>query len=139
MSHFEVGNMATAAIAVLHPPYDEAQVALAGHPPFVVAPPDGEASLVEARPGPPLGLWLERPKPETIPMSPGTVLVGYTDGLIERRGESIELGFERLRRAVAAERPSTVCTRVMGSVMDGHIPEDDVALIAVRRREASPG
>jgi putative methionine-R-sulfoxide reductase with GAF domain len=138
MAHFEVGNMATAAIAVIHPPYDEAQVALAGHPPFVLAPPDGPADLVEVPPGPPLGLWLERPAPTTVRIPRGAVLLGYTDGLIERRGESIEVGFDRLRQVVRADRPSLVCGRVMGSVMQGHVPEDDIAVIALRRRATAP-
>ena len=38
MDHFEVGQMATAAIAVLSPPYDEAYVSLAGHPPVCRGP-----------------------------------------------------------------------------------------------------
>jgi serine phosphatase RsbU (regulator of sigma subunit) len=134
MAHFEIGNMATAAIAVMHPPYDEALVALAGHPPFVLAPPDQEATMVDAPPGAPLGLWLERPPPTPVPLTRGSVLVGYTDGLIERRGESLEVGFERLRNAVVADRPAVVCERVMGATIQGHIPEDDIAVIAVRRR-----
>ncbi len=138
MEHFEVGKMATAAIAVLHPPYDEALVALAGHPPFVVAPPDREAYLIDAKPGPPLGLWLDRPEPFTVPVTPGTLLAGYSDGLIERRGESIEVGLERVRSAVDADRPAVVCERVMRIAIGGHIPEDDIAFIALRRRIPEP-
>ena len=48
MAHFEVGSMATVAIAVFHPPYDEALVALAGHPPFVIAVPGEEPALLGA-------------------------------------------------------------------------------------------
>jgi hypothetical protein len=136
MSHFEVGNMATCAIAVLHPPYDVALIALAGHPPFVLAPPVWEAALIEAQPGPPLGLWLDRPAPVRVPIPRGSVLVGYSDGLIERRHESIEVGFERLRQAVTTDRPSVVCERVMQATIEGHVPEDDIAIIALRRRHA---
>jgi phosphoserine phosphatase RsbU/P len=134
MAHFEVGNLATAAAALLCPPYDEAQVALAGHPPFVLAPPDGEPRLVDIRPGPLLGLGLDRPEAETIPMPPGTVLVGFSDGLIERRGEVIDEGLERVRSAAHADRPATVCERVMRASIEGHVPEDDIALIALRRQ-----
>ena len=135
MAHFEVGSMATVAIAVFHPPYDEALVALAGHPPFVIAVPGQEPALLAADPGPPVGVALvNRPEPTPVPVPHGTVLVGYTDGLFERRGEPLDVGLERVRRAVGIERPSVVCNRVMGEAMGGHIPEDDVALLAIRRR-----
>ena len=51
MDHFEVGEMATAAVAVMAPPYDEALIALAGHPPFAIARPGEAAELVDVRPG----------------------------------------------------------------------------------------
>jgi serine phosphatase RsbU (regulator of sigma subunit) len=124
---------------VLHPPYDEALIALAGHPPFVLASPTGEAVLVDAPPGAPLGLWLDRPEATRVPVTPGSVLVGYTDGLIERRTESIDVGIERLRRAVVADRPSRVCTLVMEAAVGGYVPEDDIAVIALRRMASAAG
>jgi phosphoserine phosphatase RsbU/P len=134
MTYFEVGNMATAAVAVICPPFDEALVALAGHPPFAIARPGAAAEYVEARPGPPLGLLGDRPAPVKVPMPRGGVLVGYTDGLIERRGESLDVGLERLRAAVTTDPPVRVCQHVMAAAIEGHIPEDDIALIALRRR-----
>jgi serine phosphatase RsbU (regulator of sigma subunit) len=140
MAHFEVGTMATAAIAVFCQPYDEALVALAGHPPPVHASRDHDPVLVVARPGPPLGVGTAgRPASTTVPMARGDVLVGYTDGLIERRGESIELGLERVRSSVSAKDPSGLCDDVMSSVVGNHIPEDDIALLAVRRRDQPRG
>ncbi len=134
MNYFEVGNMATAAVAVLPPPFDEALIALAGHPPFAIARPGAAIGFVEARPGPPLGLLGDRPTPLSVPMPRGGVLVGYTDGLIERRLESIDVGLERLRAAVTTDPPVLVCQNVMAAAIEGHIPEDDIALIALRRR-----
>jgi hypothetical protein len=133
VGHFEVGSLATAAVAVIRPPATEARIALAGHPPFAVARPGQPTELVDARPGPPLGVGGARPEPASVPLSPGSVLVGYTDGLIERRGESIDVGLERLRSSVVATSPWTVCEDVMAGSLQGHIPEDDVALIALRR------
>jgi serine phosphatase RsbU (regulator of sigma subunit) len=112
----------------------EARIALAGHPPFAIARPGEPTELIDARPGPPLGVPGERPSPTRVPLPPGTVLVGYSDGLVERRGESIDVGLERLRSAVTAGSPWSVCEQVMGAALQGHIPEDDVALIALRRR-----
>lgn len=137
MDHFDVGTMATAAVAVFRPSSDEALVALAGHPPFALARPGEPAELVDVRPGPPLGLLGERPAPVAVAVPPGAVLVGYTDGVVERRGERIDVGLERLRAAVAAEPPHVVCERVMGAAIAGQVPEDDLALIVLRRRPSS--
>jgi hypothetical protein len=135
MAHFEVGTMATAAVVVLHPPHDEALVALAGHPPPVQAAAGGEAVLLDIRPGPPLGVGTaDRPPAASFAVRSGSVLVGYTDGLVERRGEPIHLGLERVRAAVSAKDPSGLCDDVMAHVMGTRVPEDDIALLAVRRR-----
>jgi hypothetical protein len=134
MAHFEVGTMATAAIAVSYPPYDEVVVALAGHPPPVSAEEGSEPELLDLRPGPPLGVGRSaRPSATPVPLAPGGVLVGYTDGLVERRGEPIHLGLERVRAAVSAKDPSPLCDDVMATVIGDHIPEDDIALLAIRR------
>lgn len=133
MNLFEVGHMATCAIATIPPPFDHAEVALAGHPPFAVARPDGVSAFVDARPGPPLGLTVERPAPLRVPLPPGAVLLGYTDGLVERRHESLDVGLERLRSALEPASPKVVCERVMAAATEGHVPEDDIALIALRR------
>jgi serine phosphatase RsbU (regulator of sigma subunit) len=133
MAHFEVGSLASVGLAVLRPPYDEALVSLAGHPPFVLAHPEQDAALVDASPGPLLGLSLDRPAPTVVRIEPGSVLVGYTDGLVERRGELIDEGLERVRGAVRSEAPDAVCSEVMEAAIGDHAPEDDIALIAIRR------
>jgi hypothetical protein len=57
----------------------------------------------------------------------------YTDGLVERRGEDLDLGFERLRAAVHADHPEAVCRQVTRRLVAPTGPDDDVALVAVRR------
>ncbi|MGH9022621.1 MAG: SpoIIE family protein phosphatase, partial [Acidimicrobiia bacterium] len=47
------------------------------------------------------------------------LLVAYTDGLIERRQESLDVGFERLAAAIALDEPEMVCRRVMEALV-GH-------------------
>lgn len=139
IKHFEVDHLATAAIAVFSPPYDEAAVVLAGHPPFAVARPGEECELVHARTGPPLGLISHRPAPISVPVPPGAVVVGYTDGLVERRHESLDTGLERLRSAIEPVRPGLVCERVMAASIGSRVPEDDIALIALRRKVMGAG
>lgn len=142
IQRFEGGQMATVALAVVPPPYEEVHLTLAGHPPPILAAPGREAELVAVAPGPPLGFGLSsgRSHPvETLPLEPGAVLAFYTDGLVEQRGEVLDVGLERLRAAVHAERPAAVCQHVMAEAMGDRRPEDDVALLVLRRRADDAG
>jgi serine phosphatase RsbU (regulator of sigma subunit) len=127
--------MATVAVAVLRPPFDEVEVALAGHPPPVLAEAGGTASFLTVDPGPPLGagLGMHNWPTQVVPLAPGGVVVFYTDGLVERRDEDLTVGLERLRAAVVADGPAVVCQNVMRAVIDKYAPGDDIALLAMRR------
>ena len=132
--HFEVGQMATVAVAVLSPPYDRAAIALAGHPPPILARPGQPAVVLPLKPGPPLGVnTAVRPPVTTVELPPGSVLLLFTDGLFERRGEPLDDGLERVRVATTAAPPSVVCRDVMAAAVGNWQPEDDVAVLAVRR------
>src|SRR5205085_1747364 len=64
----------------------------------------------------------------------GSSLLLYTDGLIERRGESIDEGLERLLQAAAGEAETdetTLADRVYGALVGEEALEDDVALLAI--------
>ena len=66
-------------------------------------------------------------------------MVLYTDGLIERRGEILDEGLERLRGVLTADSAASaeaVCRRLTRVVVE-HGVEDDVAIVAVRRSHAS--
>ncbi len=67
-----------------------------------------------------------------VPIPPGTLLCFYTDGLIERPGEIIDDGMERLRRAVAAQAPDMACSVVMGALVGNEPARDDIALLMIR-------
>lgn len=135
MTHFEIGGLATVAVMRSTPPYDSAEVAMAGHPPMIRAIPGDVAALIDAESGPPLGVDLgTRPEARLVALPSGSVVAGYTDGLVERRGEVVDVGIERVRSAVTATSPSKVCERVMTAAIGELIPEDDVALIVIQRR-----
>ena len=75
----------------------------------------------------------------TTTFTPGDLLVLYTDGLVERRGEDIDTGLERLRRVTSARFHQTVQELADGLLEDLIDPEgrDDVAFI-VKRLAAKP-
>jgi sigma-B regulation protein RsbU (phosphoserine phosphatase) len=110
------------------------RVAVAGHPPPVLAPLVGPAALVDVTVDPPLGAIpdVERSSVE-VRIPTGAVSLLYSDGLIERRGESLDAGFTRLLDSVKPVEPELVCATVMGQLIGSSIPDDDVAVLAMRR------
>jgi phosphoserine phosphatase RsbU/P len=134
MDHFEIGAMATVACAVTEPPYDTMTVAGAGHPPPAVAVPGESPTMAKIDNGPPVGTALDvRRRSTTIAVPPGSVVAFYTDGLIERRGESLDVGFERLCAAMSTSEPHRVARDVMHRLVANTEPQDDIALVIIRR------
>jgi serine phosphatase RsbU (regulator of sigma subunit) len=134
VTHFEIGSIATVALAATHPPFDRLQLALAGHPPPAIAVPGSPTVLAEVDVGTPLGTGADVRRSSTaLDVPPGTVLAFYTDGLVERRGESIDVGLERVRAAVTPDAPAQVARDVMRELVGDREPEDDIALVVVRR------
>jgi serine phosphatase RsbU (regulator of sigma subunit) len=136
--HFEQGEMATAIVGVMDPPFDRLRLAVAGHPAPVLAGPDGTCRYLDVVVGPPLGIEPPRPREHSgvdIPL--GAVMVFYTDGLVERRHEDLMGRIQRLCEVVTAAGPEEVCGAVMGRMIGLDQPSDDVAML-VLRRVASP-
>ena len=89
-------------VLALDPAKGICRMSSAGHPPPVVAYPDGSVALLEQARGLPLGTGIPtKYRQETIELPAGTVLVLYTDGLVERRGRSIDDGLRDLQVAIA--------------------------------------
>jgi putative methionine-R-sulfoxide reductase with GAF domain len=132
--HFEFGTIVTAICATSVPPYDEWQIASAGHLPPMIASPGEVPSLVELPVTPPLGTPGDFPRVEaTVRLPDGAVLLIYTDGLVERRGESIDAGLDRLRAALHTGPPKDVCRRLLHDLVGSESPDDDVAIVALQR------
>ena len=120
----------TAVCAVLDPSSGRLRVALAGHPPPLRVR-NGQAEWLQAAPAPPLGLLeVAFAEPLELRLAPGDLVVLYTDGVVERRGELIDDGLERLR-----ER----CARWEGGDLDAFVAEltsaaadDDSVALALR-------
>ncbi|MFF7196809.1 SpoIIE family protein phosphatase [Streptomyces sp. NPDC008079] len=142
------GWMATAVYAVYDPSTRRIAIAQAGHlPPVLVEPvtraPGGEepdahpdechARLVELPSGVPLGVGGVRFETTELAVADGAVLVLYTDGLVETRGQDIGEGLERLRQTLCRPLPSLEdsCDDVLAIMQPGREP-DDVALLMAR-------
>jgi sigma-B regulation protein RsbU (phosphoserine phosphatase) len=63
-------------------------------------------------------------------------MVLYTDGLVERRGESLDIGMERLRHSVQSDGAESMCRQVIRTLPDDG-PQDDVAIVVIRRTTAN--
>jgi serine phosphatase RsbU (regulator of sigma subunit) len=110
------------------------QLAVAGHLPPVLALPGRDAELVDTIISAPIGTpWDVVRSSTTIPIDHGAVVAFYTDGLVERRGEVIDVGLERLRRVVKPGPPEEVARDIMRGLIGSTAPRDDVALVVMQR------
>ena len=97
-----VDAMATAVVVCLDPETGEFEYASAGHPYLVAHDPGGPATLLTGAQGPMLGVLRHEYATASGTLAPGGSLVLYSDGLVERRRESLSVGLARLRAAVEA-------------------------------------
>ncbi|MFI7705144.1 PP2C family protein-serine/threonine phosphatase [Nonomuraea sp. NPDC049480] len=132
------GALATTAIeAVIDTRRHRITYSNAGHPPPVLLDPDGSCTLLDQATDPPLGARPEHvtgPQAE-LPYKPGAVLGLYTDGLIERRGQDIDVGLERLTDALARFGrldPEHLADALLASLKVSSGARDDIALLVVR-------
>jgi serine phosphatase RsbU (regulator of sigma subunit)/CHASE3 domain sensor protein len=106
-------------------------LASAGHlDPVLIT--DGRAHVIPTEVGPPIGLNYDRYVATTVPVLQGTTVLAYTDGLVERRGEAITTGIERLREVAAVPlQPEALIEHLLATLVpDG--TDDDVVLLGLR-------
>lgn len=126
-------QLATCVYAVHDPASGGCLVARAGHPPPAVLSPGGSVTFLDGSPGTPLGTGGRQFGTEEVPLSPGGLLVLYTDGLIETRGRDLDQGLDRLARAL--RRPGRSLTALCDDVLAQMLPypgQDDVAVLMAR-------
>ena len=127
--------MATLIYLVFDPSTRRLRFANAGHPPVLVIGKGSTRYLADGL-APPIGATADDHFPEEAEeLEIGSTLLLYTDGLVERRGESIQTGLERLSLAAAAdgvEDIEALCDRLVSSLVDHSRVADDVALLAMR-------
>jgi two-component system, chemotaxis family, sensor kinase Cph1 len=127
-------ELATAAVAVLDPATASAQVASAGHLPLLHLA-DGRAEWAGSHLGPALGLTPDaRFRTLQLPLADGAGLLLFTDGLVERRGVSLDRRMDLLHDLVLGagdSDPEGVCDAVLAGLPRG---SDDATLLLVKRR-----
>lgn len=132
--------LATCAIVRLDPQSGSAWTATfanAGHLPPLLIDAGGKASLIQLANDPLLGLTHGRRSKHTettITMAAGSTLVLYTDGLVERRNEHIDISLERLRSSASMPPKGVTMKRFCHDLVQRVAPSgmDDVAVIAIR-------
>ncbi len=131
-------HFATCVYAVFDAVAGTCEVASAGHLPPLLVRPDGSNELLDVNPAPPLGVGTGPIQSRTLPVQDGSLLVLYTDGLVEKRTQDIDVGLNRLRDIFT---PATVdlpledlCKATLAGVYADEQRDDIAVLIARLRR-----
>ncbi|MGK5553109.1 PP2C family protein-serine/threonine phosphatase [Actinomadura kijaniata] len=104
----------------------------AGHPPPLLRGPDGRVRALrgsEPLLGAPVDPFAYRTR--TAELAPGSTVLLYTDGLIERRERTLEVGLRRLSRVFAAATGGLeeVADAVLAEMLGDGVREDDTCLL----------
>lgn len=124
---------------VLFDPSGLAHYLSAGHVPAVWVPAGADGVLLEGGRRPLLGFRAPDDHAATAEFrfDSGDLAIMYTDGLIERRGETIDDGLKRLLHAIEGARhmaPQAMCDSLLEELTMGYEPDDDIALLVIRRK-----
>jgi PAS domain S-box-containing protein len=128
-------QMATLLYMVVEPGESRIDWVNAGHPAPLLVNGGGAPRYLEGDPSVPLGV-LPFPSYETVTstMEPGSSLLLFTDGLIERPGELIDNGMAELAARVseAPDDPEAVCDHLLATLVPSSGATDDVAILMLR-------
>lgn len=133
----EGGLASTVVKVVVDTETHELRYSSAGHLPPVLLHPDGSFGMLDKATDPPLATRPEqRPRIEArMVYHPGDTLVMYTDGLVERRGEDITTGIDRLTSVLTEHRrhdPEHLADELLTRLGVANGAPDDVALLVMR-------
>lgn len=132
LSVARTGQMATILCAAIDPAGRTITLSSAGHlPPLLID--NGDSRYLPGSIEIPIGIDERMTYTSTVVSAPaGATLIAFTDGLVERRGESLDAGLDRLRVAATRQHlplPDLVDRLVRELTPGPH--EDRIAVIGV--------
>lgn len=148
IQYFEPDAMATVLYGLYAPETGELVFSSAGHlPPVLAAPAWHAAGVLPVQPDPPIGTADDpERRSTTASIPPGALLCCFTDGLVERRDQAIDIGLGRvaatLDELIAADLSRSdrsvplaedACALVMRTMVGNESARDDIALLALHR------
>ncbi|HUY50519.1 MAG TPA: SpoIIE family protein phosphatase [Streptosporangiaceae bacterium] len=129
-------HFATCAYALYNAVTGSCEIASAGHLPPLLVRPDGSTEFLDASPAPPLGVAEIPVESRTFQIEDGSLLVLYTDGLVEDRQRDIDDGLNFLRGVFDGQEASQrslddLCRAALAGVY-AHQQRDDIAILIAR-------
>jgi PAS domain S-box-containing protein len=134
-----ITDFATALCVFIDPNDGSVEYSSAGHPPALSYAPHGTLQWLDQARSVPLGIQPTPVRPAaTAWLEPGAVLLAYSDGLVERRGETIDAGLQRLAETVDRHRSESaekLCALTLEALTGPLGRDDDTVIVTVRRLE----
>jgi PAS domain S-box-containing protein len=131
----------TVFCSILDPAAGTVTYSCAGHPPPILVTAGGDYRLLDEARSLPLAMlpadWRRRQATAALP--PGATLMLYTDGLVERRNQSLDKGIDGAAVTMAEyaqDHPDDVADHVMSAMTPPVGYEDDVAVLIYRHPPA---
>jgi len=142
IQYFERDAMATVLYAVYEPDTGRLTMSSAGHLPPVLLVPGEEPDVAGIAVDVPIGVADDHPRTSTVlEVAPGSLVCLYTDGLVERRDQSLDTGIGYLAAALGTvmKEPGPLplaeeaCIAVMRVLVGASAATDDVAVLMMHR------
>ncbi|MFB6897790.1 SpoIIE family protein phosphatase [Streptomyces hydrogenans] len=127
---------ATCVYGIYDPASRTSTWAAAGHLPPAVVQPHGPVGFLRLPPGPPLGVGRLPYEGAEVELAEGSLVVLFTDGLVEARGKGADVGLDRLAAVLGEQRGSSsdrLCAQIVAELASGQV-QDDATLLVVRTR-----
>lgn len=127
-------EMTTLIYAVYQPEAGMLSYMCAGHPPPLLLHPGGTASFLCEGRVTPLGVPAFGTPEGIVVLEPGSVLIFYTDGLVERPGSTLDEGLQALAEvveSVSGADPEAMCDAITAAMIGDAASRDDVALLVI--------
>jgi hypothetical protein len=128
-------HFATCAYAVYDAVRGTCEVASAGHLPPLLIGPSGDSQFLDVAPAPPLGVGEGLIHSRTFEIEDDSLLVLYTDGLVESRGRDIDDGLKRLQAVFGPDSSSRPVEELCKAILAGAYADqqrDDIAILIAR-------